>query len=264
MNIDPKMEEQLRKIGLSDKEVRIYLTLLESGGGYASVIADQAGVNRSTTYAVLTDLAVKGLVNEIEKGKKLYYQLEPPKRLEQFARDGVRLAQRRMDVVKRALPELEGLFASTGYKPRIRFFEGIDGVKRVYDDHVTDHEPYEMVGYSNVGKLLENMSDAYFVEYVKRKQRLGIVSRVILPDSKRGLDEYKTIYSHVSRKIWPESRFIPAEDFLFGGEMTIYGNNRVSIINFERSGQVGVIIEDDTIHNMMRMIFNLSWKAATA
>ena len=57
-------------------------------------------------------------------------------------------------------------------------------------------------------------------------------------------------------------RTIPKEDFPWKGDITIYGINKVSIINFSEKQLSGIIIESETIHQMMRMIFELAWKGA--
>ena len=57
-------------------------------------------------------------------------------------------------------------------------------------------------------------------------------------------------------------KFIPAEKFPYNCEITIYGKNNVSIINFQKDVLVGVIIEEKTIADMMRMIFELAWMGA--
>ena len=49
----------LIEFGLSDKEARIYLSLLESDTSMVQEIAKNAGVNRSSTYVVLESLKRK-------------------------------------------------------------------------------------------------------------------------------------------------------------------------------------------------------------
>lgn len=52
----------LTEFGLSDKEARIYLALLELEIATAFDTAKHAGINRSSTYVVLESLKKKGLV----------------------------------------------------------------------------------------------------------------------------------------------------------------------------------------------------------
>ena len=60
----------------------------------------------------------------------------------------------------------------------------------------------------------------------------------------------------------PIARYVPREIFPFSGEIVIYGSNKVLIVKFDERAPIAVIIEDEMIHNMMRMIFELSWTQA--
>ena len=53
--------EILKNIGLSPKEAKVYLAVLKLKKGLITSIAEQAGVNRTTTYDILEYLNKKGL-----------------------------------------------------------------------------------------------------------------------------------------------------------------------------------------------------------
>lgn len=257
-----KIISELRRAGLKEKEAIIYASLLELGGAYPSKIAEYTKLNRSTTYKILTDLSIRGLINEIEKRNKIYYQIEAPQKLIQFSKNKLQRAKNQLEYTQKLLPELEGLFSLIPNKPRIRFFEGAGVIESVYGDHVDTKEPYEMLAYSNVSELMKVMPKKFRENYLKIKERLNIPSRGIFPDTQADLKYNKTIYKDVDKKIWPDLRFVPAEKFPYNIEITIYRKNRVSIINFSKKSLIGVIIEDKDIHDIMKMIFELAWKGA--
>lgn len=263
MQIDYSIILQLKKLGLSNKSAIVYAVLLHVGGAYPSRIAEISTLNRSTVYKVLQDLAIQGLVTEIERGKKLYYQIEKPSKLLRYVKNGIRIAEDRYDFAQRFLPDLEALSALSSHRPRIRFFEDIAGIVQVYEDHVEQKEPYEMVGYSNVSKLMNFLPKGFLREYVKKKEQIGITSRGIFPDTEKDLDYNETVYKHVKKKYWPQLQFVPAEKFTYQSEITVYGSNKISVINFQKEHPIGVIIEDQNIHNMMRMIFDLAWQGVS-
>ena len=60
---------QLVKVGLNEKESRVYLALLELGSGTAYAVAKKAGIKRPTAYIVLDELRKRGLVLKIPKSK---------------------------------------------------------------------------------------------------------------------------------------------------------------------------------------------------
>ncbi len=238
------LSQKLERIGLSSKEALIYGYLIENGGGYPSKIAEETKLNRSTVYAVLLDLSVKGLVNEIDKKNKLYYSVERPERLLRYAKSRITMANDQYERTEQLLPDLEGLYNMVANKARVRYFEGVDGILTVLEDHISVEKPYEMVAISNA-KYLETF-----------------LTRGIIPDTGEDRTFNERVYAGFKEKIIPEMRYVPADQFPFKGEVTIYGDNKVSIVNMSDENLTGLIIEDSMIHKMMRMIFELSWKGS--
>ena len=64
-------EQFLEEIGLSEKEAKIYLALLQVDSALISDLAEKTKINRTTVYPVLESLAKKGLVSELQEGKKM-------------------------------------------------------------------------------------------------------------------------------------------------------------------------------------------------
>ena len=62
MNENISLKKSLGFIGFSEKEVLVYLALLELGKGTVTVISKKAGINRPTGYHVLSSLEAKALV----------------------------------------------------------------------------------------------------------------------------------------------------------------------------------------------------------
>ncbi|MFZ5364813.1 MAG: TrmB family transcriptional regulator [Patescibacteria group bacterium] len=257
-----KLISELRKAGLKQKEAEIYAALLELGGAYPSKIAEYTKLNRSTVYKILEELSIKGLVSEVQKGKKLYYQIEKPDKLVRFAKEQIKLAENRLENAEKILPDIEGLFTLTPNKPKVSFYEELDGVLKVYADHVDVKESYEQLAFSNTAGVIEFMPLKFREDYVKKKEKISIPSRGIVPDTEKDIDYNKTVYRNVNKGIWPKLRWIPAKMFPYKGEITIYENNKVSLVNFSEPTMIGVIIEDKDIHDMMAMIFELAWAGA--
>ena len=260
--IDPHFIEKIEAIGLSPKEAAVYAAVLELCGGYPSKIAEVASLKRSTTYTILEHLAVQGLVTEVERKNKLYYEPASSKRLEQFGNMKIQLAKERAAKIQKILPDIEGLLSKEGERPRVRYFDGVDGIRHVYEDHILVDEPYHMVGWSNTAKLQDFFSASFMNTYVKKKQTLGITSQGIFPDTPAERSYINDVYLDIKKAMRPVLRYIPKDIFPYESEITVYAKNKVSFVSFKNGLWVGVIIEDQTIHDMMRMIFELSWQSA--
>lgn len=258
---DTNLLKKLEKAGLSDKEALIYATLLELGGAYPSKIAEFTGLNRSTVYMILLQMSVKGLVNEIEKKNKQFYQIEKPNKLVNNAKQKMALIQDEIENAEKILPIIEGLY-NTADKPKITYFEGISGVLDIYETHISVNKSYEMLAWANVSEVEELLPKNFFVNYIKTKKEKGIGSRVIFPDTAIDKTFVERSYGDFKEELMPNARFIPQDKFPFKAEITIYGEKNVSIINLGKERLTGVIIEDETIHGIMKMIFELSWRSS--
>mgnify|MGYP003393026439 CR=1 FL=1 len=259
MEYNTSLPKKIERSGLSEKEALIYAFIIESGGAFPSEIAKSTGLNRTTTYKILGILSIKGLVTELEKRKKFFYQAESPKSLERFVSSQVTIAKRQIENLEHVLPTLEGLYNASPNKPVVRFFEGEEGVLNVYRDHVETKKKYEMLSFSNTADLMNFITPEFRDDYIRKKAKIGIITRAILPDSDLDVKYNETIYGKFPKKIWPKIKNISREIFSFKSDLTIYGEDKVSIINFNKPKLAGTIIEDKIIHDMMKMIFELGW-----
>ena len=113
------LEKYLQEIGLSEKEAQMYLALLQVDSESIQELAKRTGINRTTVYPVLETLKKKGLVSEIQIGKKTYYSAASPERLETFIeRQKVLLEEksRRIYIDFILFSEIPGLHKSAYYQ----------------------------------------------------------------------------------------------------------------------------------------------------
>lgn len=257
-----KLRKKLTNIGLTDKQASVYTALFELGGAYPSKIAEITKINRSTVYKILLELSVKGLVNEIEKKNKLFYQVEDPGKLIKFSKEQLKITESQLEKAQSLVPELRELFSNLGDKPRVLFFEGPETMENLLNDMVNTDKKYEMVAFSNAEMFKDFMSVEYMREFVKKKEKIGITSRGIIPDTQEDKEYFADVYKNIDKKIVPVTRFVDPKNFNFQAEITMYGKNKVSIAKLSKESLIGIMIEDQTIHDMMKMIFELSWTNA--
>lgn len=253
--------KSLQKTGFTDKEALVYVSLLELGGAYPSKIAEYCGIKRATTYNILATLSVRGLINEIEKRNKIFYQIEKPQKVINYSNTRVEMAKEGLERAEKLLPDLESLFSMLGDKPKVRFFEGPETVSLICDDMIFDKGNYEMIAFSNAKKFRSFMKEEELRDFIKAKERLNITTRAIIPDTPEDRSYSPEVFRGINPALAPRVRYMPAEKFPYEAELTIYSNNKVSITKLGGQNIIGVIIEDKMIHDMMKMIFELAWKS---
>ncbi len=82
--MEEKIKSVLRKVGLTDGEIRVYLSLIELGSVTVGPIIKKSGISSSKVYEVLDKLIHKGLVKYIIKEKTKYFQAAQPVSLKDY------------------------------------------------------------------------------------------------------------------------------------------------------------------------------------
>lgn len=246
------LEVEIKKLGLSDKEAKIYLALLELGQALVAEIATRSGVNRATTYVILEELKRKGLISTFLKGKKTYFAAESPERFSSlFETEKSRLEENFSDL-KKIFPDLEKIYESRGEQPKVRFFEGKEGIALLQEDILKTRA-------KNIEQIIP-LDEAY-----KNFPPSKTDHRKRMYEKMRKV-HFRIIYTSKKGAILPETniiekrsiKFIKHELFPISAEIVLFGDK--TLIFVTKSKPFAVVLEDQLITNTFRTIFDLLWK----
>jgi len=128
---------ELRKLGLKEKEVSVYLAALELGFTSVQNIAQKAGLSRPTVYEIIKELTKKGLMKEIKRqgsvrGERSYFAAESPDNLLGLLRVQKREVEEKEREFVRIISALRAKYNLAG-QVEIRSFEGAE-IKVLLDD----------------------------------------------------------------------------------------------------------------------------------
>lgn len=232
-------EEALKELNLSDREVKVYLSLLMLGQSSANEVAKKARLNRVSTYDILKSLLERGFVSYvIISGVKHFEAVEPSMFLDSL--------EEKQEKIKAVMPELESIKTSLTKKPQIEVYEEINGLKSIFNDILSENKETWFVGDP---KMLDSLQ-FYFPHFIKQKRKQGLFSKVITYDCP------------AMRKYQSESpeRFISMKFIEQKVEMTkvIYGN-KVAFLTFREKNSIGILINNEDIANTERKLFNILW-----
>ncbi|MEK7218020.1 MAG: helix-turn-helix domain-containing protein [Patescibacteria group bacterium] len=247
------MIAELLRLGLTDEEARIYLACLEINGGPASVIARKAGVHRVSCYHTLENLLEKRLLSQHTKNGVKNFSPEPPETLERLAAEKVSLAHR-------LLPELKSLQSSLGFRPRIRTYEGREGVERIFSESLGAGR--EILGYTDLKSVTEFFPE-FFREYTRERLKRGIKTRYLSPNTVSSVHVIDPFLPKKSDPNLIEILLVNKEQFPFENEILIFGNT-VGIVSLKRDELLGLLVESATLSKTMKAVFDLAWLGATA
>ncbi len=244
------MHNELIAIGLSDKEARVYLAALELGPSTVQEIARKAAVNRPTAYVQIESLTKRGLMSSVLKGKKHFFHAENPDQLTRlFDKSKKELKEKENDLMK-ALPQLKELFESAEEKPKVRFFEGKEGLITMQEDFLKTKEKtiYSFFSMDDVNNVF---SKEEIMAYRGRREKKGIYAKGIYTRSEGPLASTFTLM---------DLKYVPVNNFPMKSDVTLYGS-KLAIASL-KGKLIGVIIENEEIAETFKSIFFLAWKAA--
>lgn len=236
----------LENIGLNAKEAKVYLAALEIGSNPVSKIASKAKINRVTTYDIIEKLAKKGLISSFTRAKVKYFTATDPEVV-------ITDFQRKVGELKNVLPDLQRLSGETVH-PRVRYFEGFDGIRHIYEDTLTSKT--EILNYGDSEEIRKHWP-SYDEDYVAKRAKQKIFLRGIALD-----DEYGRKVVQNNTDYNREIRLIPKDKFNFSNEIHIY-DDKVAIISY-KDELIGMIIESPEIANTQRSIFSMVWEFSGA
>ena len=139
MDSTKRAQQVLEQFGLSSNEATVYQSALALGETSPFTIAKSTGIPRTTVYAVLTDLALKGLV-ELESATGLMKQQtrvrakNPSVLREILWNKRASLVKQEVDIVE-ILPFLKKEYLKDSTNADFQFFPGMEGANHVMFDY---------------------------------------------------------------------------------------------------------------------------------
>ncbi|PIR93017.1 transcriptional regulator [Candidatus Falkowbacteria bacterium CG10_big_fil_rev_8_21_14_0_10_43_10] len=241
------IETILKKLGLSDKEIKIYLTCLQLGPAPVRKLAEQSKINRGTAYDILKSLQEKGIISFYHKDKHQYFIAEDPAVLQDVLENQKQQLEKMRDEISSAIPELRSLYDNAASKPVVKYYEGNQGVKTILRDVIESCERGSKRYYVYSSSALKSYLYSAYRNFTEDriKANISVQSISIGPGGQTaGLDE---------RKWLSKEKGSPTYILLY--------ENKIAMISISRDGKpIGVIFDDKNTYETQKIIFEFIWK----
>lgn len=234
----------MHKLGLTTKQSRVYLALLNLGDGSVADIAKESKLPRTTLYTIIQELEQLSLVLRSLSGKKTRFVPQSPQEFLKSFRNHV-------EEFASATEELRAVSRLSAHIPRISFFKGPEGFRKTWDvvfkssikEYCILTDPREMLGF---------VSESYITHHlVQEKKRRALKSRQLIASS-----EYakrivaKDAQENRVSKILPHIYPVPVTIIIFG--------KRVAFIS-PRDENTILLIESEAFAKTHQSIFDSLW-----
>ena len=230
--------DSLQKLGFSQTESTIYLSLLKLKEATAVTISKHTNLHRRTIYDNLNLLHRKGLINKVQRKKINYFQATNPKALH-F------LIEEKLDLTKNIMPFLSQKFEENKKTPNISVYNGIQGTKAILEDLISTKDTIYWVGGSyKFGDLLKYSKS--FVEEKLKKLEIKAVQA--------SYDKSKELQRFIKKD---NIRVLPKE-FLSSVGYAIC-KDKVAIGILEEDEMTTILIESESVAKAFKNYFNALW-----
>ncbi|MFH0977690.1 MAG: helix-turn-helix domain-containing protein [Candidatus Woesearchaeota archaeon] len=231
-----EIQKVLEKMGFSQNEIKVYLTLNDNGSTKAGKIARLAKIDRSSCYNALTFLIDKGLVSYVLIGKIKWFQATHPKRIVEYLRE-------QEEEVQTILPELEERHKRARIEGQVRLFKGIKGVKSIFLDIIRTGKNNYVFG--SEGQFSTRIPE-FAMQFDRLKKESRIKTKLILRKGREEIDKGTSEY-----RVLDNISESPAVTNIYG--------NKIAIIIWTDEPE-GIIIENAAAAKAYKSYFDFMWR----
>ena len=250
-----EIDQTIEKLGLNQNQTAVYLTLLQMGQGQIQEIAETANQKRTTVYSILDHLIQKGLVNMIDKSQHREYFAENPEKIPGLIDREIENKKLEQQNIQEILPELASLYNSHATKPKIRTYEGLEGIKQVFDETLLLPKGTETLAFASYSVIKSHLKE-YITGFIARRAAKGITQRCISEDTPEAREDLLKNDARDKRL----TRLVNKDKFPISvDQINIFGN-KIFIASYK--DMVAIVIESKPIATAMRSIFELAWLGA--
>jgi sugar-specific transcriptional regulator TrmB len=233
--------QQLKKLGLSEKQAEIYIAGLEIGQATILQIADKSKIKRGTVYELIDEMVSLGLFKKSIKGKKIFYIASDPNILKI-------LQNERTETLYSLMPMLRGLAKNTQDKPRVFFYDDLEDIRKVYLEKLSEQKT-ETLGLGGLN-FIEKLGNEWLLKYIQKRKLLNIKSKEI---------------TNVQAKKWQErdERDLRETRILHNGknfEIGIEIYDECVILSSLVDEDLCLVIESKIVRDAMKTMFDIIWE----
>ncbi len=182
------MKPVLQDIGLTEGEIKVYLSLHKLGASKVGQIVSDINLQKTTVYFCLNSLISKGLVSYFIKQKIKIFEASNPNRLLDFLNQKSKNIEKQKEEVKELIPKLLSMHREKELHSAT-VFEGWKGMKTAFDDfyeRLKSGETYQALGVTQLPETPEKFRKfirGFQLRRAAKKVKLQILIHENLRDS---------------------------------------------------------------------------------
>jgi sugar-specific transcriptional regulator TrmB len=244
----------LSDLGLSEKESSLYVASLKYGPQTASTLALKTKLPRSTVNFVFGELIQKGFASKQTKSNSTYYTAIQPETIQYILEERKASTKKLESDFSHILPFLKGMQGTSSPIPKVKYFEGLEGLYRTIDDSCANDETVLFISSHN--NMHPEIRDYIEKTYLKKSRDHTNKNQMIVnsgPEATKYLKKAKGVYSDVAQ--------VDPKDKPFKLTTAIYGNKTL-FLSYDPEDLSATIVENQLLAEHMRTVFHSLFREA--
>jgi len=234
------LQETLKDLGLSQNEIKIYLSLIELGPSLIGKICGKTKIHRRNVYDSIEMLKDKGFVSATVINNRNVFEAVNPERILDI------LDEKRINVEK-ILPQL--MSKQNKNQTLVKVYTGLNGRKIIFEDKLkTLEEQYVLGAHNPSGKI-----SPYLENYHKRRIKNKIATKMLFINQDEKAAQKFAEYKYIEVRLLPDKFSSPIA-------INIYGNKTAILLGSETIEPITILIEDEGLSNDFKSYFQILWK----
>jgi sugar-specific transcriptional regulator TrmB len=234
----------LEELGLTDSEVKVFLTLLKIGPAKAGDVINKSNLQNPVVHRAFHSLIEKGIITYSFEGKIKYYQsIDPTLLLNLLDEKRIRL--------ETIIPELKKLHEIRNEKTKATIHQGKKGVRKLLNYLLNNCEK-EFLSYGAPKKSLELLEDFFWKGFHNNRINNKISARMIFNISLKDRAKELNLLSKTTVRTTSKEFEELVE--------TIIVKDKVGIIIY-LNDPIGILIEEELAAKSYRNFFEIIWES---
>lgn len=238
----------IKKLGLSDGEIKVYEVLLNKGASPLNVIHESTGIERRNIYDILNKLIERGLVTYINENKRRKFHISNPNKLINYIEEKESELGKIKEEIQKDLPPLIKQFNARRESPTVEVYRGEEGLKAVWEDFLNYPDLY----WIGAGRYIPKQLPNWFSYWNKKRIKKKVVWHNLL---RAELKPETTVMEY------EEVKFLPPEFSKNPTVIGIYGDNTINTWSIKGS-YFTVLIKDKALAENYKAYFKYLWEHA--
>ncbi|HYF04803.1 MAG TPA: helix-turn-helix domain-containing protein [Patescibacteria group bacterium] len=228
---------------MKPNEAKVYFALLELGSATVGQVATLSVIPRSSAEVILKRLTEKGLAFTFRKKQSLLFGAHDPRKVLAGYEEKTKL-------LAKAVPTLNSLYGSSKHEAKVRYYEGMEGLRTVLREVYS--EAQELLAFGSADEIYRASGD-FMKEFVKQRVERRIPLRAIILNTPFG-----EMRKDKDAKELRHTKLIPVNSAFDSGLIQIW-ENKIAIYSFKPE-ITALVIESPVTQQTLSLFFNELWE----